>query len=347
MTPSSPPSYTFLEPSTPSLLLHHIHNTTPMGHNLPTPPVIHSGPNSPPTPPIGPTHNHNQPTPPTGHAHQPTYDTTSIKAHRSPIPHHTTQLQSSFFIPNINPAPAWTHTMVTQSQRGIVKPLKRLSLHTSSVSPIPKSPFHALKDSNWCNAMYDDQQLSVDFDETFSSVVKPAIIRMVLSLAVSRQWPIHQLDVNNAFFNGDLSETAYMHQPHGFVDSRYPNHGSQVAYLLIYIDDIILTASSLALLQQIVDSLHTEFDMTDLGALNFFLGISAVRHPTGLFLSQKKILLYTAVLQGGFSILPLLAQICYAVQQGTLELGLHLYASATTSLVGYTDADWAGCPSTR
>ncbi|GKE80113.1 hypothetical protein Tco_1550113, partial [Tanacetum coccineum] len=32
---------------------------------------------------------------------------------------------------------------------------------------------------------------------------------------------------------------------------------------------------------------------------------------------------------------------------GTLDLGLHLYASSTTSLVGYTDADWAGCPSTR
>ncbi|GJT95022.1 ribonuclease H-like domain-containing protein [Tanacetum coccineum] len=33
--------------------------------------------------------------------------------------------------------------------------------------------------------------------------------------------------------------------------------------------------------------------------------------------------------------------------QGTLELGLQLYASTTTSLVGYTDADWAGCPFTR
>nr|GEX32344.1 ribonuclease H-like domain-containing protein [Tanacetum cinerariifolium] len=33
--------------------------------------------------------------------------------------------------------------------------------------------------------------------------------------------------------------------------------------------------------------------------------------------------------------------------QGTLELGLHLYAFATTSLVEYTDADWAGCPSSR
>ncbi|GJX11864.1 ribonuclease H-like domain-containing protein [Tanacetum coccineum] len=33
--------------------------------------------------------------------------------------------------------------------------------------------------------------------------------------------------------------------------------------------------------------------------------------------------------------------------QGTLDFGLHLYASSTTSLVGYTDVDWAGCPATR
>ncbi|GJV87151.1 ribonuclease H-like domain-containing protein, partial [Tanacetum coccineum] len=64
--------------------------------------------------------------------------------------------------------------------------------------------------------------------------------------------------------------------------------GSQVAYLLLYVDDIILTASSTTLLQQLIDSLHREFDMTDLGALNYFLGISAVRYSTGLFLSQRK-----------------------------------------------------------
>ncbi|GJY49554.1 ribonuclease H-like domain-containing protein, partial [Tanacetum coccineum] len=55
------------------------------------------------------------------------------------------------------------------------------------------------------------QQLGVDFDETFSSVVKPATIRTILSLVVSRKWQIHQLDVKNAFLNGDLSETVYMH----------------------------------------------------------------------------------------------------------------------------------------
>nr|GEW22763.1 retrotransposon protein, putative, unclassified [Tanacetum cinerariifolium] len=65
-------------------------------------------------------------------------------------------------------------------------------------------------------------------------------------------------------------------------------HGSQVAYLLLYVDDIILTASSTTLLQQIIDYLHKEFYMTDLRVLNYFLGISVVHHSTGLFLSQKK-----------------------------------------------------------
>nr|GFA04080.1 ribonuclease H-like domain-containing protein [Tanacetum cinerariifolium] len=64
------------------------------------------------------------------------------------------------------------------------------------------------------------QQLGIDCDETFSRVVKPATIRTVLSLAVSRKWLIHQLDVKNTFLNGDLFETVYMHQPPGFVDPR-------------------------------------------------------------------------------------------------------------------------------
>jgi hypothetical protein len=165
--------------------------------------------------------------------------------------------------------------MVARSQSDIVKPIERLSLHTSSISPLPKSPFLALQNPHWNNAMYDEynalvkngtwilvprpfgvnvvrsiwffkhkfhadgtlsrykarlvangssQQLGIDCDETFSPVVKPASIRTVLSLVVSRKWPIHQVDVKNAFLNGDLSETVYMHQPPGFVDSRYPHH---------------------------------------------------------------------------------------------------------------------------
>lgn len=59
--------------------------------------------------------------------------------------------------------------------------------------------------------------LGVDFFETYSLVVKPCIIRMVLSLVVMHHWPIRQLDVNNAFLNGILSEDVFMSQPQGFL----------------------------------------------------------------------------------------------------------------------------------
>ncbi|GJW49651.1 ribonuclease H-like domain-containing protein, partial [Tanacetum coccineum] len=45
----------------------------------------------------------------------------------------------------------------------------------------------------------------VNVDETFSLVVKLGTIRTILSLATSRHWPVHQLDVKNAFLHGDLS----------------------------------------------------------------------------------------------------------------------------------------------
>lgn len=178
-----------------------------------------------------------------------------------------------------------------------------------------------------------NQQTGVDCGDTFSPVVKPATIRTVLSVALSKSWCLHQLDVKNAFLHGNLHETVYMHQPPGFRNSQFPDHvcllkkslyglkqaprawyqrftdyvatigfshsisdhslfiyhhGNNIAYILLYVDDIILAASSDTLRESIMAQLSSEFSMKDLGPLSYFLGISVTRHPEGLFLSQKK-----------------------------------------------------------
>ena len=68
------------------------------------------------------------------------------------------------------------------------------------------------------------QQQGIDFDDTFSPVVKPTTIRIMLSYAVSNQWLIHQIDIKNGFLHGNLTEEVYMQQPHGYVHPSFPNH---------------------------------------------------------------------------------------------------------------------------
>lgn len=177
------------------------------------------------------------------------------------------------------------------------------------------------------------QRASVDYGETFCPVVKSATVHTVLALAASRDWPVHQLDVNNAFLHGFISEDIYARQPAGFVDSTHGEHvckltkslyglkqaprawytrfagflsdigftptrsdtslfvlrrGTEAAYLLLYVDDIVLTASSPTLLRWITDTINAEFKLKDLGALHYFLGIQVQRSNNGFFLHQEQ-----------------------------------------------------------
>jgi histone deacetylase 1/2 len=173
----------------------------------------------------------------------------------------------------------------------------------------------------------------IDYEDTFSPVVKIATIRTALSLTVSRGWSLRQLDVKNAFLHGVLEEEVYMRQspgfenPHalhsickldkaiyglkqaprawysklssklcdlGFIPSRadtslflYNKSGISI-YVLVYVDDIIVTSSSDHAITILVQDLNKNFAIKDLGDLHFFLGIEVKRNHNGLVLTQEK-----------------------------------------------------------
>ena len=64
--------------------------------------------------------------------------------------------------------------------------------------------------------------------------------------------------------------------------------GKNIILLLLYVDDMLLTGNCTDLLQKLLADLNNQFRMKDLGKMHYFLGIQAIFHESGLFLSQER-----------------------------------------------------------
>ena len=88
------------------------------------------------------------------------------------------------------------------------------------------------------------QQEGIDYLETFSLVVKPTTVRLVLTIIVSKGWKIRQLDVYNTFLNSSLCDAVYVQQP--LPTLFFPlMHGLKQAQRALYtrLRDFLLTIS--------------------------------------------------------------------------------------------------------
>jgi histone deacetylase 1/2 len=72
------------------------------------------------------------------------------------------------------------------------------------------------------------QHYGLDYDETFSLVVKPTTVRLLLSMDLSHIWHLCHLDIKNSFLDGFLDEKVYIKQPPGFVHTSEHDHYHQL-----------------------------------------------------------------------------------------------------------------------
>jgi hypothetical protein len=197
----------------------------------------------------------------------------------SPSPSNSALLESDTQLVHSPFDPPLSHTMVTRSHRGILKPNPKYALTSlKSFTTIPREPSNfrsALAHPGWKAAMEEELEAlhrnhtwelvprtkamhvigskwvlktklkpdgsldrlkarlvakgyhqidGLDYTETYSLVIKPGTIRMVISIALVHKWSIRQLDVKNVFLHGFVSEDIYMEQPPGAADPQYPSH---------------------------------------------------------------------------------------------------------------------------
>ncbi|KAJ9540774.1 hypothetical protein OSB04_027280 [Centaurea solstitialis] len=108
-----------------------------------------------------------------------------------------------------------------------------------------------------------NQEYGIDYEETFAPVARITSVRSLLAIAATKHWPLFQMDVKNAFLNGDLSEEVYMTPPPGV--SLPPGH-------------VCRLRKALYGLKQAPRAWFEKFSKTVLS-----LGFSASNYDSGLF----------------------------------------------------------------
>nr|GEV71881.1 hypothetical protein [Tanacetum cinerariifolium] len=125
------------------------------------------------------------------------------------------------------------------------------------------------------------QTYGVDYEETFSPVVDIKAIRIFISIAMYYDYEIWQIDVKNVFLNRHLSEEVYMEQPEA--------SGSNVTFLILYVDDILIMGNHIPMLQNVKSYLGRCFAMKDLVEAAYILGIKIYRDRSQRGVIKRKL----------------------------------------------------------
>ncbi|XP_019186599.1 PREDICTED: uncharacterized protein LOC109181303 [Ipomoea nil] len=202
-----------------------------------------------------------------------------------------------------------------------------------------------------------------DYFETYSLVMKSVTIRLVLSIALSNHWGLHQLDINNAFLHDTLHEEVYMKQPP--AQFALKDLGTLHHFLGV---EIIPTGDGVFLSQrQYITGILTQFKIdgaknvsTPLAASKKLVSLQSSDTTTDatLFRRLLGLMRYLVITQPDVAfVVNKLSQFMHAPSdlhwqaakcllrylKGTVCHGVFLRVGQPLSLRVYTDSDWGGC----
>ncbi|GKV22643.1 hypothetical protein SLEP1_g32495 [Rubroshorea leprosula] len=154
-------------------------------------------------------------------------------------------------------------------------------------------------------------EYGIDYEETFAPVSRLTSVHSLLAIATMRRWKLFQMDVKNAFLNGDLKEEVYMKPPLGL--NHPPNKVCQLHRALYELkqsprawyakfsvtvsefgftsnphDTALFNHKTTRGVEQLKQSLSQKFEMKDLGVLSYFLGLEVTSSDDGYLLFQVK-----------------------------------------------------------
>ncbi|KAL8126284.1 hypothetical protein AgCh_013535 [Apium graveolens] len=186
-------------------------------------------------------------------------------------------------------------------------------LHAYFLSQVePKKIEEALMDPNWISTMQEElnqikinengtvtrnkerlvakgysKEEGIDYEETFSPVARLEAIRIFLAFSAHSNFEVYQMDVKSAFLNEFLLKHNFTR---GAINKTlfYKKHGDDMILVQIYVDKIIFGSTNEKLCQRFSMLMQSEYEMSMMGELSYFLGLQVSHRSDVIFISQTK-----------------------------------------------------------